>query len=618
MIADPNLFRRLASLAAAAGGAVGALALFGWTQGALWLTSVVPGLVLMKPNTSVCIMALAIAIGLQSLWPSFRPTAIGARVIGLVVAAIGILTLGEYVFGWHLGIDQLLMLDQTRSGIPGRMGSNTAIAIALIGLAIVLEASDVDIVILRAQILTLGAATVAIFTLVGYMYSATYLYQVASTTPMAMNTAIAVLLLCGAALWSRPYAGLMAAVHSADAAGLMLRSMIPAAIVIPIVLGGLSLMGERAGLFDTTYGVALWVLSTITMFAILIALNARSVRALDATKSRAQEDLQEAFVSVERRVVERTQELNDALERLADSERRFELATEGSNSGILDLDIAADRLHCSRRWNEMLGRRGDESLSTAAFMELVHPDDRDGAMKALIAHFKGKTDSFSIEVRMRHADGSDRWMLSRGRAVRDENGRAVRMIGSQTDISEIKALQEALRDASIRDGITGLYNRTHFVERLNAATHLAVRHDLPLSFSMFDIDRFKQINDTYGHVLGDEVIRAVGAAITAEIRAEDVGARYGGDEFCIMFEGTSAAAAARCLERIKTRVESTAFFSKDGRRFSTTLSFGVSDLGDRSVPELIESADRALYEAKSRGRSRIVVDTYSAPIRKQA
>ena len=114
------------------------------------------------------------------------------------------------------------------------------------------------------------------------------------------------------------------------------------------------------------------------------------------------------------------------------------------------------------------------------------------------------------------------------------------------------------------------------------------------------------------------LVGGIVGAIAAEIRAEDVGARYGGDEFCIMFEGTPAAGAAMCLERIKARVENTPFFSKDGRRFATTLSFGVSDLADRSVPELIEAADRALYDAKSRGRSRIVVDAYAPPIRKHA
>jgi len=618
MIAHLRLFRRLARVAAAVAAGIGALALLGWTQGALWLTSVVPGFAPMKPNTSVCIMALALAVGVQSFWPSYRPAAIISRLIALASGTIAFLTLGEQLFGWHLGMDQLLLLDQSHSGIPGRMGTNTAIAISLLVLGIVLETSDADIVILRAHIVTLGAAVVALFTLVGYTYSATYLYQVESSTPMGLNTAIAVFLLCGALLWSKPDRGLMSAIHSADGAGLMLRTMVPAAIIIPVVLGWLALSGERAGLYDSTYGIALFVLSTIAIFAILITVNSRSVRALDATRSRAQKDLEDAFFSVERRVTERTQELNDALSQLADSERRFELATEGSNTGILDLDILSDRLHCSRRWNEMLGRPGDQPLSTAAFIEIIHPDERAIAMRALIAHFKGATEAFSIEVQMRHTDGSYRCMLSRGRAVRDENGRAVRMIGSQTDISEIKALQEALRDASIRDGITGLYNRTHFVERLSAATHLAVRHDLPLSFCMFDIDHFKQVNDTYGHVVGDEVIRAVGTAVSAEIRAEDVGARYGGDEFCVMFEGTPAASAATCLERIKARVENTPFFGKDGRRFSTTLSFGVSDLADRSVPGLIESADRALYEAKSRGRSRIIVDSYAPPIRKQA
>lgn len=618
MISNLDVFRRLSAMSAGAAALVGALALFGWTQGALWLTSVVPGLAQMKPNASACVIAIAIALGIGWAWPSSRFAALAARAVALTVAVFALLTLVEYLVGHDLGIDQLLVFDQSRSGIPGRMGSNTAVALALLGIAAALEMSDNELVIVRAHMLTLGAGVISLFTLVGYAYSATYLYQIESTTPMALNTAIALFALCAALYWSKPERGFMAWVHSADASGLMLRRLIPAAVLVPVTLGWLRLAGQHAGLYDTTFGVALLVLSTISIFVVLIVVNARSVKALEGTRELAQAELQAAFVSVERRVVERTRELNDALTRLADSERRYDLATEGSNTGVLDLDIPADRLHCSRRWNEMLGRRGDEPLTTAQFTSLVHPDERESAMKALLAHFKGATPAFSTDVRMRHADGSYRWMLSRGRAIRDERGRAVRMIGSQTDITEIKSLQEALRDASIRDGITGLYNRTHFAERLSGATHLAHRHRLPLSFCMFDIDKFKQVNDTYGHQIGDLVIKAVGAAITAEIRAEDIGARYGGDEFCIMFEGTTATGAVQCLERIKSRVENTPFFANDGRRFSVTLSFGVSDLGEKAVPELIESADRALYTAKSTGRSRIVVDRPATPIRKQA
>lgn len=608
LIANLQLFRKLAVFSAAAAATVGALALFGWTQGAIWLTSVVPGFSQMKPNTSASVIALAIAIGIQWAWPRRSSATLVARGIALAAVALSLATLGEYLFGWHLRLDEILLLDQSGSGIPGRMGANTAVALAFLGIAIALEGSDRELVIVRAHILAIGAAVIALFTLVGYVYSAIYLYQIQASTPMAINTALALFALCGAVFWSKPDRGLMVAVHAADSAGLMLRRTIPAAVIVPIGLGWLALNGERAGLYESTFGAALLVLATITIFVTLVIVNARSVKAHDATRERAQAELQEAFFSVERRVVERTQELNEALSRLADSERRYDLATEGSNSGILDLDIPADKLHCSRRWNEMLGRRSDELLSTAQFIELVHADERESAMKALLAHFKGATPSFSIEVRMRHADGSYRWMLSRGRAVRDAEGNAIRMIGSQTDIGEIKALQEALRDASIRDGITGLYNRTHFAERLTGATHLAHRHRLPLSFCMFDIDKFKQINDTYGHQIGDAVIKAVGAAVTAEIRAEDLGARYGGDEFCIMFEGTNAIGAVQCLERIKSRVENTPFFANDGRRFSVTVSFGVSDLAEKSVPELIEAADRALYVAKSSGRSRIIVD----------
>jgi len=617
MIASIRLFRTLAAVTAGLAALIGTLALFGWMHGIEALKGVFPGLTPMQPNTAACTIAFGFSIAVLARWPKRRAAGIVARAVSLAAAIVGVLTLGEYLLGLKLPLDQVL-INNLSGTIPGRMGSNTAIAIVLLGIGIALAASDSAVVILRAQLVTLGAGVIALLSLVGYIYSATYLFQMQSATPMAVNTSVALLMLCGATFWVRPDRALMTIVHSTGGAGLMLRRLIPAAIIIPIILGWLRLLGERDGFYDTTYGVSLLVSSTIVIFVILISINAKSVSALESTRDSAQKDLEQAFVSVEQRVVERTRELNEALARLADSEHRFELATEGSNSGVLDLDILSDTLHCSRRWNEMLGRRGDQLLNSSAFIELVHPEERKDAMKALLAHFKGTTESLSIEVRMRHADGTHRWMLSRGRALRDEKGRAVRMIGSQTDISEIKALQEALRDASIRDGITGLYNRTHFIERLNAATHLAVRHDLPLSFCMFDIDKFKQVNDTYGHVVGDDVIRAVGVAIAAEIRAEDVGARYGGDDFCIMFEGTPAAGAAMCLERIKARVENTPFFSKDGRRFSTTLSFGVSDLADRSVPELIEAADRALYDAKSRGRSRIIVDAYAPPIRKHA
>ena len=307
--------------------------------------------------------------------------------------------------------------------------------------------------------------------------------------------------------------------------------------------------------------------------------------------------------------MQRTQELSEALSALDEIRQRFELAAQASDSGILDLDLATKKLYCSRRWYEMLGRSETrEPQSGAEFLKLVHADDRDNAMQMLLGHYEGQSADFSAEVRMLHADGTYRWMLSRGMAVRDATGRPVRMVGSQTDITEIKRLQEALRNESIRDGLSGLYNRKHFAERLSSAVQAATRHDRPLSLCMCDLDGLKQINDVYGHQAGDNVIRSLSSAITAEIRNEDVAARYGGDKFCIMLSETGAIYAAACLERIRARVESMLFFTIDDRRYAVTASFGVSDLSGRSSSQLIEAADHALYEAKKRGGNRIVVE----------
>lgn len=348
IIAGPRVFRTLAAVVAACATAIGIVALVGWATGFGLLATVFPDLVSMKPNTSLCIIALAVALIGVAVWPSKKIATAAARALALAAFAVAVLTIAEYIFGWKLGIDQALFRDVSILGPPGRMGLNTAIAIALLGIAVVDVASESDRAIRQAHLATLGAAAIAVTTAVGYLYSATYLFQVQSSTPMAINTAIAIALLCGALFWAKPDRGFMAFIHSADAAGLMLRWLIPAAVAVPVVLGWLPLMGQRYHLYDTTYGVALLVLSMVTILVALIVVNSQGVRALEATRARAQADLEAALASVERCVEERTSELSDALAKLADSERRFDLATEGSNTGILDLDIAADKLYCPR------------------------------------------------------------------------------------------------------------------------------------------------------------------------------------------------------------------------------------------------------------------------------
>ena len=292
------------------------------------------------------------------------------------------------------------------------------------------------------------------------------------------------------------------------------------------------------------------------------------------------------------------------------SEERYEFAVDGANDGILDWDLDARRVFVSNRWKAMLGYEPAEiGSSPQEILALAHPDDVPLYQAAKAAHFRGETPQFEMELRMRHKDGSYRWMLSRGRAIRDASGRPVRMAGAQTDITQIKLLEERLRHESSRDEGTGLFNRRHFLSRLGPAVSSARRHGDPLSLCMADLDFFKTVNDEHGHAAGDEVLRAFGSLILSELRSDDVAARYGGDEFCILFSRSSAEDAAGVLDRIRNRLREHLFLGSRGATFHATATFGICDVlpGD-SAESALARADGALYAAKRLGRDRISID----------
>lgn len=167
--------------------------------------------------------------------------------------------------------------------------------------------------------------------------------------------------------------------------------------------------------------------------------------------------------------------------------------------------------------------------------------------------------------------------------------------------------QRRMYDAALRDGLTGAYNKKYFLERLDAELAFALRHGSPLSLVLFDLDHFKKINDTYGHLAGDYVLKALAEGILASVRREDVFARYGGEEFAILSRGLTTQDAALFGERLRAWVESYPFVFED-QRLPVTISVGVAALPDASVSEgdaLVRCADEALYAAKHGGRNRV-------------
>lgn len=167
-----------------------------------------------------------------------------------------------------------------------------------------------------------------------------------------------------------------------------------------------------------------------------------------------------------------------------------------------------------------------------------------------------------------------------------------------------------LYDASIRDALTGLYNRRHFADRYHSAYSYARRHGRAFSLIMLDIDFFKQINDSRGHMAGDQVLRKIAEILQGAVRAEDVVARYGGEEFIIMAPGVDGEGARLAAERVRALIES-AQLIWGGESIRVTISAGVASLSAESKgaeQELIESADRALYAAKKAGRNRVAIN----------
>lgn len=166
--------------------------------------------------------------------------------------------------------------------------------------------------------------------------------------------------------------------------------------------------------------------------------------------------------------------------------------------------------------------------------------------------------------------------------------------------------QRALYDSATKDALTGAYNKKFFADRLKSEFAFAHRRGLKLSLLLFDIDHFKKINDTFGHVAGDSVLRELAGVVTRQLRTEDIFARYGGEEFGIILRDTDAEKAFIIAERVRRGVE-TYKFTHEGQTISVTVSLGSATLDKERHPDtkaLVQAADELLYRAKRGGRNR--------------
>ncbi|MFL5249952.1 MAG: EAL domain-containing protein [Myxococcales bacterium] len=295
---------------------------------------------------------------------------------------------------------------------------------------------------------------------------------------------------------------------------------------------------------------------------------------------------------------------------LRDSEERYALAARGANDGLWDWDLVANRVYLSPRWKAMLGLgEGDIGGNPDGWLGRVHPDDHARLTADIAAHVEGRSAHLESEIRIRHADGTWRTMLVRGAAVRDASGKATRMAGSQTDITDRKRAEEKLLHDALHDGLTGLPNRALFMDRVGQAMAFqARRSDYRFAVLMLDVDRFKTVNESLGHAMGDRLLASVAKRVWRCVRPGDTVARLSGDEFAVLLEDYAVAEEPR---RVADRIiaEMAAPHDLGGTEVFTSASVGVAvgrpELG--KPEDLLRDADVALYRAKDLGRSRYVV-----------
>ena len=241
-----------------------------------------------------------------------------------------------------------------------------------------------------------------------------------------------------------------------------------------------------------------------------------------------------------------------AQEALRESEERYALAARGANDGLWDWNLLDNAVYFSARWKAMLGFQENEiGTNPDEWLERVHDADRGRVKEEIAVHQKGLTPHFESEHRMLHKDGTFRWMLSRGLAVNGPSGTPLRMAGSQTDITEGK----------VSDPLTGLPNRLLFIDRLGRLIkHSKRRKDYVFAVLFLDLDGFKMINDSLGHLIGDQLLLAVATRLEKSLRSSDTVARLGqgftmarlgGDEFTVLLDDLKDSSyASRAAERL--------------------------------------------------------------------
>jgi PAS domain S-box-containing protein len=430
---------------------IAVLALAGWMLGVETLTSVLPGLVTMKVNTAVCLMLAG--IGLLTLHT--RPNV--TRGISVAVLVISGLTATQHLFGWNLGIDELLVRDTTPGIAPGRMSPVTTFNFLLLGTALLLLTGGR---IVQAQVLGIAVLLTSGLAFLGYIYDVAELNRVFLFSFVAINTVFSTFLASMAVLFAQPDRGLAHIFSVTSAGGFMARRLLPVAVLLPVVAGVLLWQGRTIGPYDESFVLAAFTLANVIILSLLILFVASRLHAVDVDRRVAVDAEQAVLLGLEQKVAERTRDLqavNDALaQEIAQRQRaeeQFRALLESAPDGIIVVGALGRIVLANRQIATMLGYSREE-LGTTSVRNLMPEADYERllAYRDALASDDWQSTGSSLEATALRRDGTRIPIEISLSHVATPDGEVI--FGAIRDITDRREYEQTLRfNASLQESV---------------------------------------------------------------------------------------------------------------------------------------------------------------------
>ena len=612
-----NRYRAFSQLAGAAVTFTGILIVAGWITGTHLLTSFGEGLTRMKFNAGVSLTLLGGSLWLMASHGNRASACLASQAAAASASVIGVLTLAQYVGGWNYGIDQFFFPEQDAplEQHPGRMSVIDSGVITVLGAALVLLSRSTRHA--WAEALVLIAMVNASVPLIGYLYGKTALYQVSFYGTVAFPVAAALLLLCTGILAVHPEQGIMALITNRSAGGMTARRLLPAALLLPVVIERLQFWGYESGLYDLTTGMILITLTSMLIFTLLILWNARLLARLDIQRNEAEDTVREALDVLESnlnalsasnaRLVSEVGERRAVEESLFHEHERAQVTLRALGDGVVTTDTEGSITYMNPAAEKMTGWSNAEASGAPlhTVFQVVDPVSRETVSYSLDAVLKSDaTAHLPPQGILIHRNGKESAVNNSCSPIRGPKGETIGAVLVFHDVSAVHAMALRMSYVTQHDALTDLPNRFLFNDRVSQAIGLALRHHVRAAVLFLDLDRFKHVNDTLGHIIGDKLLKEIAARLKKGLRETDTISRHGGDEFIILLQEISdTLSAARAASQMLASIAEP--FHIDGHELHVSASIGISICPEdgHDSETIIKHAEAAMYQAKAQDRN---------------